>query len=152
MIANTVWEYLGDVDHYIEPFFGSGAVLLNRTNWENKTETVCDKDGFISNVWRSIKFSPEETAEYCDWPINHADLSARKKAMIKRMPELLPKLIEDEKFCDVEIAGYWIWAASCWIGSGLTIIGQRPNIGNGGKGVHKIGQRPHIGNAGEGVH
>jgi hypothetical protein len=31
-IAGTVWHALGDVKHYIEPFFGSGAVLLARPN------------------------------------------------------------------------------------------------------------------------
>ena len=153
-MADIIWQALGQPKHYIEPFFGSGAVLLQRPDYDPTihTETICDKDGFIANVWRAIQFAPEKTAEYCDWPVNHADLSARKKAMIKRMPELLPKLIEDEKFFDVEIAGYWIWAASCWIGSGLTITGQIPHIGNAGKGVHKIGKRPHIGNAGKGVH
>lgn len=27
-VAPQVWEALGDVDNYVEPFFGSGAVLL----------------------------------------------------------------------------------------------------------------------------
>ena len=153
-MADVVWRALGYPKHYIEPFFGSGAVLLQRPDYDptTHTETICDKDGFIANVWRAIQFAPEETAKVCDWPVNHADLSARKKAMIKRMPELLPKLIEDEKFCDVEIAGYWIWGASCWIGSGLTSIGQRPHIGNAGKGVHKIGKIPHLTGTGMGVH
>ena len=99
-MADIIWQALGQPKHYIEPFFGSGVVLLQRPDYDptTHTETICDKDGFIANVWRAMKFAPEETAEYCDWPVNHADLSARKKAMIKRMPELLPKLIEDEKF------------------------------------------------------
>ena len=153
-MADIIWQALGQPKHYIEPFFGSGVVLLQRPDYDptTHTETICDKDGFIANVWRAMKFAPEETAKVCDWPVNHCDLSARKKAMIKRMPELLPKLIEDEKFCDVEIAGYWIWGASCWIGSGLTSIGQRPHIGNAGKGVHKIGKIPHLTGTGMGVH
>ena len=39
-IAHKVWSALGDVKMYMEPFFGSGAVLLNRSGWENKIEGV----------------------------------------------------------------------------------------------------------------
>ena len=28
--AHLVWERFGDLPNYVEPFFGSGAVLLNR--------------------------------------------------------------------------------------------------------------------------
>jgi hypothetical protein len=46
----------------------------------------------------------------------------------------------------VKIAGYWIWAASCWIGSGLTRPGAMPQC-DSVKGVHKqiIDKRPHLG-------
>lgn len=64
-----MWERLGDVPNYIEPFFGTGAVLLARPT-EPKQETVNDKDGLLSNCWRSIQSHPEETAHYADWPIN----------------------------------------------------------------------------------
>lgn len=130
MIADEVWQYLGDVDHYIEPFFGSGAVLLNRPHSGRRTETVNDKDGFIANVWRALQFAPDEVAKWCDWPVNHADLSARKAALIRNESRLLENLIADEKWFDPVMAGYWIWAASCWIGSGLT----------SGKGIHTIGE------------
>ncbi len=82
-IADVVWQYLGDdVKQYIEPFFGSGAVLLKRPKPKiagKVYEIVNDRDGFIANVWRSIIFSPDEVAKWCDWPINHADLTARKR-------------------------------------------------------------------------
>jgi len=155
MISEQVWKHLGDPDHYLEPFFGSGAVLLNRKDWKDKTETVCDADGHICNVWRSIQFSPEETAKWCDWPVNHADLMARKKYIIEHENYLLEGLVSDPKWHDVECAGYWIWAAGCWIGSGLTRIGQIPNLGNKGEGVHKTqicGKRPHLSGKGMGVH
>lgn len=32
-VAADVWAALGDVDSYVEPFFGSGAVLLERPAW-----------------------------------------------------------------------------------------------------------------------
>ena len=107
-------------------------------------ETVNDKDGFVANVWRAIQFSPDETARWCDWPVNHADLSARKKELIKNEDRLLENLIADPEWHDPKMAGYWIWAASCWIGSGLTRTGSIPNISDSGMGVHAIGKRNHI--------
>jgi len=153
-IDHLVWEALGDVKHFIEPFFGSGAVLLNRINYEQgkHIESVCDKDGFLANVWRSLQQSPDEVAKWCDWPVNHADLSARKMKLISQENYLLENLIKDDMWCDPKLAGYWIWAASCWIGSGLTRIGQIPHIGDGGEGVHALGKRPHISDGGKGVH
>lgn len=103
------------------------------------------------NVWRSLQFAPDEVARWCDWPINHADLAARKKELIKNETHLLENLITSPEWYDAKLAGYWIWAASCWIGSGLTKIGQIPHISDGGKGVHALGQMPHISNAGMGV-
>lgn len=29
-VAGLVWERFGEVENYVEPFFGSGAVLLGR--------------------------------------------------------------------------------------------------------------------------
>lgn len=153
MIAHKVWEYLGHPKRYIEPFFGSGAVLLNRPHYPFKDlryEIINDKDGFISNVWRAIQFAPQETAKICDWPINHADLSARKRYLCNHEADLLKKLIADPEYFDVKIAGYWIWAASCWIGSGLTRFNAIPVL-NQNKGVNSIGQRPDIINN-HGVH
>ncbi|MDD5081738.1 MAG: DNA adenine methylase [Dehalococcoidales bacterium] len=143
-IAADVWGSLGAVKRYIEPFFGSGAVLLKRPNPQPEAdEIVCDKDGFIANVWRAIQFNPDEVAKWCDWPINHADLSARKRELIKYEQRLLENLIADPNWCDPVLAGYWVWAASCWIGSGLTREGQIPHL-TGEQGVHGLGKIPHL--------
>lgn len=154
-VADVVWQALGNVGHYIEPFFGSGAVLLNRPHYDGETrmiESVNDLDGFVANVWRALQNNPDEVAKWCDWPVNHADLSARKRRLIANEARLLENLIADDGWYDAKLAGYWIWAASCWIGSGLTRIGKRPHVGNSGMGVHSIGQIPHVGHGGKGVH
>lgn len=137
-VSDIVWQALGQPAHYIEPFFGSGAVLLNRPEYNNAkhTETVNDKDENICNVWRALQADPDAVAKVCDWPVNHADLSARKLRLIKEQDTLLANLIADDKYYHVELAGYWIWAASCWIGSGMLSIGQVPHISGAGKGVH----------------
>jgi DNA adenine methylase len=145
MIAELVWSYLGDVKQYIEPFFGSGAVLLRRppSKLEKFYEIVCDKDGQISNVWRSIQYAPDEVAKYCDWPIQHDQLMARKKVIIANEERLLENLCNDPEWHDPKIAGYWIWCASCWIGSGLTRPTQIPHL-TGDQGVFSTTQIPHL--------
>lgn len=112
-ISHLIWEALGNFGMYFEPFFGSGAVLLQRPDYDpkNHTETINDKDGFIANVWRSLQFNPDEVAKYCDWPVNHADLSARRKRLIENEGYLLENLIVDDEWHDAKLAGYWIWAA-----------------------------------------
>jgi DNA adenine methylase len=149
MIASKVWEYLGDVKQYIEPFFGSGAVLLKRpsTNLEKIYEIVCDKDGFVANVWRAIQFNPDEVAKWCDWPINHIDLVARRKTLIANEQKLIEGLTNNPEWFDAKLAGYWVWAASCWIGSGLTSESKggtdtRPMMIDKNNGIHS--QRPHL--------
>lgn len=142
VVAAEIWDALGNVGHYMEPFYGSGAVHLARPDYDTgkHVETICDKDGFICNVWRAMKFSPAETAEWCDWPVNHADLAARKKQLIKNEQHLLENLVADPEWHDAKLAGYWIWAASCWIGSGLTRTGSIPRLtGFSGIGVFAKG-------------
>lgn len=153
-IAPMVWAALGDCKHYIEPFFGSGAVLLNRQIEQGRhyMETINDADGNVANAWRAMQADPEAVAKVCDWPVNHADLAARKNYIIAHQAELKDNMIADPEYYDVKLAGYWIWAASCWIGSGLCSIGQVPHVAHAGRGVHAIGQVPHVANAGKGVH
>ena len=58
-VAREVWRRFGDVPNYIEPFFGSGAVLLGRPEFDgNRIETVNDADGHLSNFWRPCKPTP----------------------------------------------------------------------------------------------
>ncbi len=154
MIAATIWAALGQPSHYLEPFCGSAAVLLSRPhhNPQRHIETIVDADGYVANVWRALQAAPDEVARWCDWPVNHADLSARKRCLLANEARLLENLSQHDEWYDAKLAGYWVWASSCWIGSGLTRLGQRPNVGDGGKGVHALGQRPHVSEAGMGVH
>jgi DNA adenine methylase len=152
-VAPLVWAALGQPKHYIDPFFGSGAVLLARPDYNPKAhiETICDKDGFVANVWRALQFSPDETAKWCDWPVNHADLVARKARLLINQAMLLEGLSRDDEWHDPKMAGYWIWAASCWIGSGMTRPTQIPRVSSSGAGVHNLSQIPHVGHSGMGV-
>ena len=75
-VAELVWDRFGDVPNCIEPFFGSGAVLLARPH-EPSTETINDLDCMVANFWRALQNDPDAVAHYADNPVNEADQHAR---------------------------------------------------------------------------
>jgi hypothetical protein len=124
-IAREVWRRLGNVDHFVDPFFGSGALLLSRPAdhfdaqlgiWP--LETVNDLDGFIANFWRAIAHDPGAVARYADWPANQNDLTARHYWLVQRHADLVRKLEADPEYFDAKIAGWWVWGAGLWFGHG----------------------------------
>ena len=145
-VAPLVWERFGDVQNYVEPFFGSGAVLLSRPT-EPGIETVNDLDCMVSNFWRSIKNDPDAVADAADWPINEADQHARH-LWLTAQEEFRENMKTDPEFYDTKIAGWWLWGICIWIGSGWCSV-ERPHLGDAGMGIHR--KRPHLGDAGRGV-
>lgn len=117
--ANAVWRHLGDVEHYIEPFCGSAAVLIRRPENQikpSRRETVNDADGLICNFWRSLVNDPEAVAHHADWPISEADLHARQIALIEwRNSNPIGTLSANPNKFDPRIAGWWVWGQSCSI-------------------------------------
>ena len=80
-VAARVWARLGPVRHYVEPFAGSLAVLLQRPD-EPWAETVNELDGLIVNAWRAMMFAPAEVARLVAWPVSEIDLRARHQALV----------------------------------------------------------------------
>jgi hypothetical protein len=149
--AHLVWERFGDVSNYVEPFFGSGAVLLARPHAPG-IETVNDADAYLANFWRAVQHDPDEVARWADWPANENDLHARHCWLVNEGRERVERLTTDPEYYDVKVAGWWVWGLCLWIGSGWCrdLRAKRPHLGNAGRGVHR--QLPHLGNAGQGVH
>jgi hypothetical protein len=169
--AGRIWQALGDVPNYVEPFAGSLAVLLQRPT-PPRLETVNDRDGFLCNVWRALQADPEEVAFWCDRPANEADQHAIHTWLVAQREEFTARLMGDPDYYDAKIAGRWLYGICCWIGSGwcsgkgpwqsvdgkLTYVGdagqgvhrQLVHLGDAGRGVHR--KRVHLGNAGQGVH
>ena len=48
--TDLVWPRFGAVRNYVEPFFGSGAMLLARPEEWTGTETVNDADGLAATA------------------------------------------------------------------------------------------------------
>lgn len=167
-VADVVWSRLGNVKNYVEPFFGSGAVLFLRPDGPGLIETVNDADGFVANFWRALQHDPDTVALHADNPVNECDLHARHLWLVGQREILTDKLCGDPEFFDAKAAGWWVWGQCCWIGSGfcsgkgpwqaidgamaMRTTGQgvnrkRPHLRNTGQGVNR--QLPHLGNTGK---
>ena len=142
-VAGLIWDKFGNPTRYLEPFAGSLAVLLHRDT-PCETEVVSDTDGYICNAWRSLQHDPEATAYHADYPTIHHDLTARQHTLIKWHFENSNRLSTDPDYFDPQIAGWWIWGTSNWIGANYAAI--RPDglisramphvrIDNSGRGV-----------------
>lgn len=139
--ADLIWEGLGQVENYIEPFCGSLAVLLSNPS-TSKIETVNDADCFLVNFWRCISNDPEQVVKYADYPILEADLHARHKWMLSNAnDDFRSKMNDDPHFCDFKMAGWWIWGIGASIpGNFLQSrgINSIPCLSSAGGGIHGL--------------
>ena len=171
--AQMVWNAFGDPQHYVEPFCGSCAMLLSRpASHVRRVETVNDKDGMLVNVWRAIRYAPDEVARECAIPVMECELHARLATTKARMtPDFVSWIEGDERHFDAHLAANWLYCTCASIGTcwnddgpwhivdgrlvkvprtrGVGINRELPHIGNAGRGIHR--KLPHIGNAGRGI-
>jgi hypothetical protein len=161
-----VWKAFGDVHHYVEPFLGSAAVLIARPHDTNRTyysETVNDLNLYLCNFWRALQADPEGCAVAASWPVSETDLFSRHMSLVRwgTDPEIKNRFQADPFFFDVQMAGWWVWGLSCWIGSGWC-TGDGPwYVNPEGRVVKQAArrereagvksQRPHLANNGQGV-
>ena len=163
-VAAEVWRRFGNVKNYVEPFFGSGAVLLGRPHWRpdgpRLVETVNDADGLLANFWRAMTADVEAVARHADWPVNEADLHARHLWLVGQRERITERLMADPEWFDAKAAGWWVWGACAWIGSGWCSgngpwvsdgerLVHRGDLGDAGQGINR--QLPHLGDAGQGI-
>lgn len=111
-IAHEIWSALGQVENYIEPFFGSGAVLLQRPSPVLGVETVNDLDGFVANFWRAATKEPEQVAEYADWPVSELDMHARHRWLSGERESFTERLRNEPEWYCTKSAGWWCWGQS----------------------------------------
>lgn len=128
-VADVVWRRFGNPKMYVEPFCGSAAMLLARPcDPPFNKEIINDYDGNVANFWRAMKYNPDGVADVADWPVNHIDLMARKRYVLKEYDAMREKLIADPEYCDAKIAGYWAWTVSVGIGNTFSSLNRIPKI------------------------
>lgn len=159
-IASEVWKRFGDPKKYVEPFFGSGAVLLARPT-RPQIETVNDMDQYVANFWRAVRHDPDSVADHADWPVNESDLAARHYWLVTVGKERLVRIMGDADAFDAQIAGRWLWGACAWIGTGWCSgagpwqwlsdawVRKLPHVGDAGRGINR--QLPHVSTTGMGI-
>ena len=166
--AQIVWDVLGDVPNYVEPFCGSCAILLARpATHAGGIETVNDADGMLVNVWRSIRNAPDEVAHECAIPVMEIELHARLATTKARMtPDFKAWMEADEGHYDAHLAANWLYCTcasigECWGDDGpwhiveeadgetyLRNTRELPHLGDAGQGINR--KLPHLGGAGQG--
>lgn len=62
-IINQLRPKISDYVHYVEPYFGSGAVLFDYSDYENVSEVVNDLNGQLTNFWQVLQ-SPSLFSEF----------------------------------------------------------------------------------------
>lgn len=156
-IAATIWQRFGSVCNFVDPFFGGGSLLL-RAPWPaDRIETVNDVNGLLCNFWRALQADPEAVALYCDYPVSEIDLHSRHAWLVNQKADV-QRLLADPDWYDAKIAGWWVWGACCWIGSGwcdadsadTPLPRKRPTVAGGGARPH-VGHIPHVGDSGRGI-
>lgn len=149
-VADIIWSAFGRVKCYVEPFAGSLGVLLGRpgsTWWTQDRpgiETVNDTDAFVCCFWRAVMADADAVTRYVDWPVNEVDLLARHRWLRTRAIDLRERLELDPEYFDAQVAGWWAWGLSSWIGDGwCSSTGDTsrklPRLSGSGCGVHGLG-------------
>jgi DNA adenine methylase len=110
------------VDRYIEPFFGSGAVLLGNP-YPAKSELINDINHHVANLWRALQHEPEKVWQLASAPSSEIELKARAKWL----KEWVPYDFSDMNAYDAYAAGVWLWVAC---------VAIRPDDNN----LHRNGQ------------
>lgn len=125
--AAEVWAALGNVSRYVEPFLGSGAVLLASPH-RPSSELVNDRDHHVANLWRSLQRDPDEVMRIASAPPSEVELRARHAWLAAwRAPDFA-----DLDACDPYAAGVWLWAACVSIGGDSNRL-RRADHGSGVK-------------------
>jgi len=119
-IAQTIWQELGDVTHYIEPFGGSGVIACNRPDSVGRV-ILNDQDCLLINALRVVRDKKEELISAlstfglrrCE-----SDMMGAQLQLIRVRNDITEKINANPEFSDVKYAAYWIYGNNIWLGAG----------------------------------
>lgn len=149
-IASIVWERFGSIENYVEPFFGSGAVLLAKEKPVN-IETVNDMNVWLVNFWRAVVNDPKGVAKHADYPVSEIDIHARGDWLFYRplVDDFVKNIRNDPDYFDSKSAAWWVYGMS-WAFSGSwgkkkvsfrgkrKVSKSRPGIGSKKRGLYNL--------------
>lgn len=115
-VADQVWQRLGTVQRYIEPFTGSAAVFLARSNPQGR-EVLNDLDGYLVNFWRAVQADASGVAAQLRMPVAELDLIARKKVFVEQSESLVQRLQDDPRDYDLTLAAWWYFGHCASVGN-----------------------------------
>lgn len=174
-IAPLIWDILGDVPNYVEPFCGSCAILLARPGGPGRGELVNDIDANVVNCLRALKHDPGQLAHLCDYPVTEVDMNAWHFWLMEptRRTAFVTHLLADPEYYDLVRAARWLHGINAFIGggwcrdegmweyhhgsgshlkSGIVKRTHIPHVSTLGTGIHKRMHIPQVGNLGRGIH
>lgn len=126
-VADVIWARLGDVRRYVEPFFGSGSVLLSRPALPTRVEIANDDSVYVANFFRAMQSDPDGVARAARWPKHECEIAARHRWLLARHDELKRDLMDNAEKYDAQAAGWWLWGNAAWLGSGWCTVGRNCN-------------------------
>lgn len=134
-----VWERFGKVDHYIEPFCGSMAMLLGcPDDIRAKRETVNDADCWLINAWRALKYDPEGVADALNEPLFELNVHAYARQCRDDREAYRERFRDETEYHDVVRAARWLSGMSASIGDAFAECKKALLRGGGACGVHKL--------------
>jgi len=112
----------------IEACGGSGVFSLNFPSISAGGNPVRrlfnDLDSLLVNVMRAFTYGKKaELAKICSSGYHETDLIGWHYELINRRGELKTKLEKNPRYCNLKIAGRYIWGMRGWIGAGFTAPG-----------------------------
>ena len=107
-VAHVVWQALGKVGCYVEPFIGGGAVFLARPGGRIGIEIINDADGALVNFWRAARAGDQSVFDEARQMSSVVDLTAKRDAIKRARPELLKMLSDTPDFYDARLAAWWL--------------------------------------------
>lgn len=106
-IASWIIQHFPEHHSYLEPFFGSGAVLFNKKR--SQIETVNDLDGYVTNLFSWVRDDPEQLARMVYWIPYARDSYEQAIAICKDELQVKDKahsLVCAAAFCAKTMMGY----------------------------------------------
>ena len=111
-LANTIVSMMPEHHSYLEPFFGSGAVLF--TKQKSPIETINDIDDEVVNLFKTIRESPDELASaifytpYAEMEYEKAYEAGCEEDQVERARKFLVRSLQSHGFSTYRKVGWKI--------------------------------------------